>query len=66
MAILHPDEIRRMTPEEIEEELSNLHAELISLRAQLAAGGALESPGRIKEIRRTIARIMTVGGGKIQ
>ena len=60
MAILRVSEMREMTNEELMEELSNLRSELISLRAKLATGGSIESPGRIAEIRRTIARILTV------
>nr|WP_201721284.1 50S ribosomal protein L29 [Methanonatronarchaeum thermophilum] len=54
------DEIREMAVEEREEELELLENELVSLRAQEAAGGQPENPGRIREIRRTIARIKTV------
>ncbi|RZN60214.1 50S ribosomal protein L29 [Methanonatronarchaeum sp. AMET6-2] len=60
MAILRSDEIREMAPEEREVELEMLENELVSLRAEIAAGGQPENPGRIREIRRTIARIKTV------
>ena len=60
MAILKTDEIREMAPEERRMELDMLENELVSLRAEEAAGGQPENPGRIREIRRTIARIKTV------
>ncbi|MFP4626681.1 MAG: 50S ribosomal protein L29 [Natronomonas sp.] len=60
MAILHVDEIRDMTPAEREAELEQLETELLNSRAIQAAGGAPEDPGRIKELRRTIARIKTL------
>lgn len=60
MAILHVDEIRDMTPAEREAELEQLETELLNSRAIQAAGGAPEDPGRIKELRRTIARIKTI------
>ncbi len=60
MAILHADEIKNMNPAERQEELDKLKLELIRERAIVSAGGALENPGRIKEIRRTIARIKTI------
>ncbi|WGI17228.1 50S ribosomal protein L29 [Methanonatronarchaeum sp. AMET-Sl] len=60
MAILKTSEIREMAQEEREMELEMLENELISLRAEEAAGGQPENPGRIREIRRTIARIKTV------
>jgi len=60
MAILRVDEIRKMNPDERQEEMDKLAMELIRERAIASAGGAPESPGKIKEIRRTIARINTI------
>ncbi len=60
MGILHPDEIREMTKEEIEDELDDLQTELLTEKSIISAGGAPENPGRIREIRRAIARIKTV------
>lgn len=60
MAILRTSEIRAMTPEERADELENLKNELVGERALTSAGGAPENPGRIGEIRRTIARIKTI------
>ncbi len=60
MAILHVDEIRDMTPAEREVELEQLETELLNANAIQAAGGAPENPGRIGELRRTIARIKTI------
>ncbi|QCJ46156.1 MULTISPECIES: 50S ribosomal protein L29 [Haloprofundus] len=60
MAIFYPDEIRDMTPAEREAEIEELETELLNARAVQAAGGAPENPGRIGEIRRTIARIKTI------
>lgn len=60
MAILHTAEIRDMTPAEREVEQEELETELLNSRAVQAAGGAPENPGRIKELRRTIARLKTI------
>ncbi|MCZ7357318.1 MAG: 50S ribosomal protein L29 [Candidatus Methanoperedens sp.] len=60
MAILRADEIRNMNPTEKQEELDKLKLELIRERAIASAGGAPENPGRLKAIRRTIARIRTI------
>ncbi|WP_267640281.1 50S ribosomal protein L29 [Haloarchaeobius amylolyticus] len=60
MAILHPDEVRELTPREREEELEELETELLNAKAVQAAGGAPENPGRIGELRKTIARIKTI------
>jgi large subunit ribosomal protein L29 len=60
MTILHPEEIRDMTPAERENELEEFETELLNAKAVKAAGGAPENPARIKELRRTIARIKTI------
>ncbi|MDY7083109.1 MAG: 50S ribosomal protein L29 [Halobacteria archaeon] len=60
MAILKADEIREMTNEEIQEELEDLQNELLNAKSMKAAGGAPENPGRLGEIKRTIARIKTI------
>lgn len=60
MTILHTEEIRDMTPTERAAELEELETELLNSKAVQAAGGAPENPGRIKELRRTIARIKTI------
>ena len=52
-------EIRDMSNEELVKEVSSLSEELYNLRFQQATG-ALENPARIKDIRKTIARIKTV------
>ncbi len=49
-----------MSKEERLKKLSELKAELIKLRTLQAIGGSLENPSRIKLIRKTIARILTI------
>ena len=49
-----------MTPAEREAELEELETELLNDKAVKAAGGAPENPGRIKELRKAIARIKTI------
>ncbi|NJD51288.1 MAG: 50S ribosomal protein L29 [Candidatus Methanoperedens sp.] len=60
MAILRSDEIRKMNDNERQDELDKILMELIRERAIASAGGAPESPGKMKEIKRTIARIKTI------
>lgn len=60
MAILRVDEIRNMNPNERLDELDKLKHELIRERAIASAGGAPENPGRLGEIRKTIARVKTI------
>jgi len=56
---LKPDEIRKMSPEERMRKLRELRAELIKLRTQ-AYLGTLTNVGRIKQVRKDIARILTI------
>lgn len=60
MAILRPSEIRDMNVEEMRAKLRELRTELARARATVAAGGSLENPARIRELRRTIARVLTI------
>jgi len=60
MTIIHPEEVREMTPEEREEELDQLETELLNAKSIQASGGAPDNPGRTKELRRAIARIKTI------
>jgi len=60
MAILRTKDIRNMTEKEQNDKLEDLRKELMKLRSQIAMGSLPESPGRVKELRRTVARILTV------
>ena len=60
MAILKSSEIRDLSVEEMKAKIRELRAELARTRATAAAGGSLENPARIRELRRTIARILTI------
>jgi len=60
MSILKMDEIRRMSEKERREELDSLMKDLLRERGMIATGGSPENPGRVGEIKRTIARIKTV------
>lgn len=51
--------IREMKTEELEKELLELKRELFKLNFALATQG-LENPKKIKEVKKTIARVKTV------
>ena len=51
--------IRDLTEDQLEDELAKLKKEQFNLRFQRATG-QLENTSRVREIRRNIARIMTV------
>lgn len=56
---MRPDEIRRMSAEERIRRLSELRLELMKLKMQ-ARVGTLTNTARIRNIKRDIARILTV------
>ena len=53
------NEIRNLSTAELNEKIVSLREELFNLRFQLATG-QLDNPMRIREVRKTIARIKTV------
>ena len=52
-------EIRELTEKEREEKLNDLREEYFNLKFQLATG-KIENPGRLRHMRRDIARILTL------
>lgn len=60
MVILKPKEIRKMAPKELDKRLNELQLELSKERANINIGATVTSPGRLREIRKTIARIKTL------
>jgi len=60
MAIIRKKEMREMDDSTLEKKLTDLRSELYSELGFIAAGGKASNPGRIREIRRTIARILTL------
>ena len=60
MAILRMKEITSMTAEDRTKKLSELRTELSRIRTMISAGGAVENPTRARELRKTIAQILTV------
>ncbi len=60
MPIVRMKEIRAMSTEERTKKLGELRAELSRLRTMISAGGAIENPTRVWELRKAIARLLTV------
>ncbi|HON81611.1 MAG TPA: 50S ribosomal protein L29 [Methanoregulaceae archaeon] len=59
MAIFRARDIRQFSNVELQEQMDKLKIELIQHNGKVSAGGSTENPGRIRELRRTIARIKT-------
>ena len=52
-------EINEMTMEELDQQLRDIKKEQFNLQLQQVSG-QLENPARMKELRRTVARIKTI------
>jgi len=61
--MLKPDDLRTMTPDQLDDELIKLKKEQFNLRFQRATG-QLANTARVREVRRDIARIKTVAQSK--
>jgi large subunit ribosomal protein L29 len=59
MAIYRAKEVAQMSDAELIENIDKLRNELIEQRGKVSAGGAPDNPGRIRLVRRTIARMIT-------
>jgi large subunit ribosomal protein L29 len=64
MVLIRVKEINAMTTEAREQKLTELRAELTRIRTMVHAGGAVENPTRIRQLRRTIAQILTIQNEK--
>jgi len=60
LPILRLRDIRGMSTEERDKKVSELRAELARLKTMVRAGGAVENPARIRELRKTIAKVLTI------
>jgi len=60
MPALKSDDIRNMSPGELEDKLNELRTELLHVRGVAAMGGAPPNTGRIRSLRSQIARMMTI------
>lgn len=60
MPIIRKAKMREMQRDEILKNIDNLEMELFKERGKIKVGGIPENPGRIRELRRTIARFKTI------
>jgi len=56
-------ELNEMTMDELEQQLTEIRKEQFNLKLQQVSG-QLENPARMKELRRTVARIKTIRNAK--
>jgi len=60
MDVIKKSEFAKMSANELSAKLFELRKELNTERGLAASGGRSQDPGRIRELRRTVARILTV------
>lgn len=65
MAIIRKKDLKSMAPDALAGKLSDVRRELNTERGLIKSGGRSSNPGKIKELRRTIARILTYHGQKL-
>lgn len=59
MATMKKSKIKQMSMEEKEKKLAEYKTELNYQRSLLASGNTTDSPGKIKSLKKTIARLKT-------
>lgn len=60
MPVIRLDDIREMTPEQRKQKLEELKTELSKIKTLIKAGGSVENPGRVKALKKAVARIETI------
>lgn len=57
-------EIRLMNELDLNNKVTELEKELMKINSQIAIGVALKNPSKARNIKRTIAKILTIKRGK--
>lgn len=60
MPIVRIKEIRGMSSDDRQKRLAELQTELMRLKTMIKAGGSIENPARVRQLRKAIARILTI------
>ena len=60
MTVLRLKDIDGMSSEARAKKVIELRAELSRLRTMIGAGGAVENPARVRELRKSIAKTLTI------
>ena len=60
MAVTKIKQIREMKPEDLSKRLNELKLELLKELGNVKMGRPVKNPGKIHELKKTIARILTI------
>lgn len=55
-------DLKSLSKEEMEKKINELKMELMKIQTKIKIGTPPENPGQVKQIRRTIARLLTIKG----
>lgn len=53
-------ELQGLSNEELEKRYNEIKTELIKLNSQISTGTTIKSPGQVKQLKKTIAKIKTI------
>lgn len=57
---LKNSELRKMTGQDLQNKLVELKKDLIKINSQIGAGTVPENPGNVKNVKKGVARILTI------
>ena len=60
MAVLKSRDARKMGKEDLDKRTHELRLEVAKEKANIAIGAPVSSPGKMRDMKRTIARILTI------
>ena len=60
MAVLKAKDARKLSKEELSKREDELRLEVAKEKANIAIGAPVSSPGKVRDMKRTIARILTI------
>lgn len=60
MAMLRVKQIREMSPKDMDSKLAEIRLELMKEAGNIKMGKPIKNTGRIGEMKRTVARILTI------
>ncbi len=60
MAVLKSRDARKLSREELDKRAQDLRMEVAKEKANIAIGAPVSSPGKMRDMKRTIARILTI------
>jgi len=66
MTLIKKSELKNLSKEEMKNKMFELKKELMKLRAQVSRGTPPENPGKIRSLKRNIARILTLQKQKLE